>query len=264
MTVNVNEILTQQQKYYNERAEQYDLWWNKVDKWDSGEDFKKQDLINKEEIYDFLGTITKRVKTLTTEPVEVLELAPGTGNFTQWFFKQKDVECRVTCEEGSNEMINVLKRKLEGLVTDSNFSVTQTDLFSDKFQPKQNFYDIVFLGFFISHIPPSLFQSFFAKCLSALKPNGKIIFVESYYPENYQKKYHESGATNRINLNDELKDQDYIIDRKLLNGDVHKIIKIGFSVEHMISVLSASGFTMRNGDMMTVNSSYFFGSHSKP
>ena len=41
-------------------------------------------------------------------------------------------------------------------------------------------YDLVFLGFFISHVPPSKMKDFLRLCYSALKPGSQHSFLAAY------------------------------------------------------------------------------------
>jgi len=214
--MNLSDKLKEQQIYYNKRATEYDKWWFRQDEFDQGDYLKMEDSFNKTAIYEYLARITSQPSIPQPEnqgKLKLLELASGTGNFTQWFLKEKRFD--ITCEEGSNEMIQVLQSKYGDLISQNQFAINQTDLFSDAFNPKADTYDVVFLGFFMSHIPPTLFQSFFEKCRKALKVGGKIIFVESYYTSRYQTKPHEQKVNN-IDLDDSKSDNDYFIKRNLI------------------------------------------------
>ncbi|EGC39290.1 hypothetical protein DICPUDRAFT_27255, partial [Dictyostelium purpureum] len=190
--------LKEQQQYYNERADEYDEWWNFSGRFDQGDSIRNEALLNREGFFNYFTQITDSKYYEDNQKIKVLELAPGTGNFTKFFLNEK---FDLHCEEGSIEMINVLKKKFADLIEKNSFSISQTDLFSEEFNPAPNSYDIVFMGFFVSHVPPSLFESFFGKCRDALKPNGRIFFLDSYYHTNYEFKNHETRKNN-IRLDD--------------------------------------------------------------
>ncbi|EAL68853.1 hypothetical protein DDB_G0277333 [Dictyostelium discoideum AX4] len=287
MSSTLKQQLEEQQQYYNERATQYDDWWHFSGSFDQGEQVKAEALKNREGFYNFFSKITENAGT---EKLNVLECASGmfififnylgsciyiffffffiiiiyqgTGNFTKLFLNEK---YKLHCEEGSLQMIDVLKSKFEKEIKEmgDNFSINQTDLFSEKFNPAPNTYDIVFMGFLISHIPPSLFNEFFSKCTTALKPNGRLVFIDSYYHKSYKLKVHESGKNN-IKLDENLKDDDYIIKRKLLDGKEFSIYKICFTAESIMNTLTDVGLLMQNNDSVIINSTYIFGSYSKP
>ncbi|KAM9965864.1 hypothetical protein ACTFIR_006043 [Dictyostelium discoideum] len=259
MSTTLKQQLEEQQQYYNERATQYDDWWHFSGSFDQGEQVKAEALKNREGFYNFFSKITENAGT---EKLNVLECASGTGNFTKLFLNEK---YKLHCEEGSLQMIDVLKSKFEKEIKEmgDNFSINQTDLFSEKFNPTPNTYDIVFMGFLISHIPPSLFNEFFSKCTTALKPNGRLVFIDSYYHKSYKLKVHESGKNN-IKLDENLKDDDYIIKRKLLDGKEYSIYKICFTAESIMNTLTDVGLLMQNNDSVIINSTYIFGSYSKP
>eukprot|EP01133_Synstelium_polycarpum_P010919 gene10919-12724_t len=239
-----------------------------MDEFNQGEYLNNETACNKEALFASLTRITSSQFFVpnnadSSATIKVLECAPGTGNFTQFFLQDKRFEVR--CEEGAQEMINVLLHKYnKDIETSPSFSIHKTDLLSGQFNPLANTYDIVFMGFFISHIPPSMFDSFFGKILSALKPHGKLVFADSYYPENYVLKHHESGV-NRVSLSSQdADDSKYIITRKLISGEAYKIVKTGFSSEEIMSVLTRNGFIMERGDSCSITSSFIFGSVSKP
>ncbi|KAF2071254.1 hypothetical protein CYY_007436 [Polysphondylium violaceum] len=261
--MSLSDQLKEQQIYYNKRATEYDKWWFRQDQFDQGDYLKQEDSFNKTAIYEYLAKITSHPcipQNDDNSKLKLLECASGTGNFTQWFLKEKRFDIR--CEEGSNEMIQVLQGKYHDLISQNQFSIHQTDLFSDSFNPLPDCYDVVFLGFFISHIPPSLFQSFFEKCRKALKVGGKIIFVESYYTSRYQTKTHEQKVNN-VDLDEKKSDQDYFIKRNLINGESYSIVKIGFTSESIITTFHQNGFVLEKGDTISVNGSFIYGSFTR-
>jgi len=54
----------------------------------------------------------------------------------------------------------------------------QADLFA--WEPDRR-YDVVFFGFWLSHVPPARFESFWALVADCLKPQGRVFFADDAY-----------------------------------------------------------------------------------
>lgn len=54
----------------------------------------------------------------------------------------------------------------------------QADLFA--WEPDRR-YDVVFFGFWLSHVPPARFGSFWALVADCLKPQGRVFFADDAY-----------------------------------------------------------------------------------
>ncbi|GAM20066.1 hypothetical protein SAMD00019534_032410 [Acytostelium subglobosum LB1] len=262
----MDKLLEEQQEYYNQRSGEYDDWWNRKGDFDHGEQSNTEFTSNRSGIYSFLETVTGE-SVMGPGQLRVLELAPGTGNFTHFFLRNTPKRFNLRCEEGSPDMMRVLGNKYAELVAAAGdaFQIHQTNLLNEQFAPEKEHYDIVFLGFFISHVPPELFASFFGKIFAALKPGGRIIFADSFFPlrnKMVNQDAHEA-VVNRVEYQQQ-QSNDYVIERKLLNGDKFRIVKVGFSVDDIISILQPHGFVMTHGDGCSVNSTFIYGSFSKP
>jgi hypothetical protein len=59
--------------------------------------------------------------------------------------------------------------------TTSAFGASRPNIFS--WQPEQR-YDVVFFGFWLSHVPPQRFESFSALVADCLKPDGRVFFAD--------------------------------------------------------------------------------------
>lgn len=99
---------------------------------------------------------------------DVLELACGPGRWTEQLVERSD---SLTAVDASPEMVERARAR----VGDHPVRFIQADLFT--WQPDRR-YDSVFFGFWLSHVPEERFDSFWALVAAALKPNGRVFFVD--------------------------------------------------------------------------------------
>ncbi len=99
---------------------------------------------------------------------DVLELASGTGLWTKELLRYVD---SVTCVDAAPEMIAVAKGRLD----DPRVRFLQGNLF--EWRPDRR-YDVVFFGFWLSHVPPERFESFWSLVADCLAPGGRVFLVD--------------------------------------------------------------------------------------
>jgi SAM-dependent methyltransferase len=99
---------------------------------------------------------------------DVLELACGTGMFTRELVRHART---VTAVDGSPRMLERNRRELG----DSRVAYVHADIFD--WQPERR-YDVVFFGFWLSHVPPILFDEFWALVRSSIRTGGRVAFVD--------------------------------------------------------------------------------------
>lgn len=99
---------------------------------------------------------------------DVLELACGTGGFTRELVRHARM---LTAIDGSPRMLERNRREVGG----SNVTYLHADVF--RWQPDRQ-YDVVFFGFWLSHVPPGAFDEFWALVRSCLRPGGRVAFVD--------------------------------------------------------------------------------------
>jgi SAM-dependent methyltransferase len=100
---------------------------------------------------------------------EVLELACGPGTFTSEIARRAT---SIDALDASPEMIEIAATRTAQA---TNVRFAQADLFT--WTPNRR-YDFVFFGFWLSHVPPERFASFWSTVASALAPNGRVMFVD--------------------------------------------------------------------------------------
>jgi SAM-dependent methyltransferase len=102
---------------------------------------------------------------------DVLELASGTGLWTEELLRYADT---VTCVDAAPEMLAVAERRLG----QPRVRFLQGDIF--EWRPQRR-YDVVFFGFWLSHVPPERFEAFWSLVADCLAPGGRVFFVDDGY-----------------------------------------------------------------------------------
>jgi len=101
----------------------------------------------------------------------VLELACGPGVWTGQLLRHAS---DVTAVDASPEMLAIAKARVGG----ARVRFIQADLFT--WRPDR-LYDVVFFGFWLSHVPPARFEPFWAVVADCLKPQGRVFFADDAY-----------------------------------------------------------------------------------
>jgi SAM-dependent methyltransferase len=101
----------------------------------------------------------------------VLELACGRGAWTGQLLRHA---ADVTAVDASPEMLAVAAARAGG----ERVRFIQADLFA--WGPDRR-YDVVFFGFWLSHVPPERFESFWALVADCLEPQGRVFFADDAY-----------------------------------------------------------------------------------
>lgn len=133
---------------------------------------------------------------------DVLELACGSGIWTERLLRSAS---SVTAVDGAPEM---LRRARERVGSDERVRFIEADLFS--WHPDRR-YDVVFFGFWISHVPDDRFESFWSLVAEALAPDGRVFFFDDN---------HRTGT--------ELVEgpESPIVQRRLNDGTAFRVIKV--------------------------------------
>jgi demethylmenaquinone methyltransferase/2-methoxy-6-polyprenyl-1,4-benzoquinol methylase len=98
----------------------------------------------------------------------VLELACGPGTWTARLAARAE---SLTAVDASPEMLALAAER----VGDPAVRFEQADLF--RWRPARR-YDVVFFGFWLSHVPLERFDAFWATVADALAPDGLVIFLD--------------------------------------------------------------------------------------
>jgi SAM-dependent methyltransferase len=101
----------------------------------------------------------------------VLELACGPGTWTSQLLRHAT---DVTAVDASAEMLGIATAR----VGRRRVRFVLADLFG--WRPDRR-YDVVFFGFWLSHVPTERFASFWSLVAGCLKPDGRVFFVDDGY-----------------------------------------------------------------------------------
>jgi SAM-dependent methyltransferase len=123
---------------------------------------------------------------------DVLELACGTGTWTELLLRHAR---SVTAVDASSEMLAIASERVD----DERVRFIQADLFS--WTPDRR-YDVVFFGFWLSHVPSDRFESFWSLVSDCLEADGRVFFVDDAYRTPDELIYGESSSVVRRRLND--------------------------------------------------------------
>jgi len=138
----VAQNLAEQLEYYRARASEYDEWWFRQGRYDRGRELNGR----------WFGEIAELERALDDfgPRGRVLELAGGTG-----IWSAKLVECadQLTVVDASNEVIALNRERLRS----KRVRYIQADLFGWTSSER---FDVVFFGFWLSHVPVSKFEAF--------------------------------------------------------------------------------------------------------
>lgn len=122
----------------------------------------------------------------------VLELACGPGVWTAQLLRHAT---EVTAVDASPEMLALAAARAGG----ERVRFVQADLFTWK--PDRR-YDVVFIGFWLSHVPLERFESFWSLVADGLKEDGRVFFADDAYRTPDELVEGPSSSTIRRRLDD--------------------------------------------------------------
>jgi len=150
------DVLDDQKRYYAARAPEYDDWWYKRGRYE----------VEPEVLARWHADIAEVDAALAkfAPSGSVLELAAGTGLWTRKLVRIAD---RVVAVDANREPLALNTDEAELVVA---------DVFA--WEPAEAF-DVVFFGFWLSHVPEERFADFWRTVRSALAPGGRVFLVDS-------------------------------------------------------------------------------------
>ncbi len=153
--------LEEMKAYYCARAKEYDQWFYRQGRYDQGAELNTL-------WFRELQTVQEDLRTFQITG-DVLELAPGTGIWTE---QMLPLATSITAIDASAEMIAINRAR----IADERVTYVQADLFT--WQPTCT-YDAVCFCFWISHVPVERLSAFIQTVARALRPGGKLFFIDS-------------------------------------------------------------------------------------
>lgn len=212
----VQSLLQQQIAYYQARASEYDEWFLRQGRYDRGPEWNRLWFQEIEQVRSSLD--------LFKPEGEVLEPACGTGLWTRHLLKYAE---KITAVDAAAEVILLNRQRLQS----SKVVYIQADIFA--WQPEER-YDVIFFGFWLSHVPERLFERFWATVKQGLKSKGRVFFVDSKREPTSTARDHrlEEGRADTVK-------------RRLNNGREYEIVKIFHEPERLEKRLNRTGWKIR-------------------
>lgn len=146
----------------------------------------------------------------------VLELAAGTGQWTRLLAEYAD---ELTVTDASPEMLELNAAK----VGDPSIHYDVADAFALE---ASHDHEVVFFGFFLSHVPLGRFVAFWRALEGLLAPNGRVFFVDEAAHGLWDESWIESG----------------VVRRTLRDGTAHRAVKVLWEPAELRGRLTAMGW----------------------
>lgn len=210
-------LLDEQLTYYRARAGEYDEWFLRTGRYDRGP-------AHRAEWFAEVAAVEAALREAGPRG-EALELACGTGLWTRHLVSIAD---RVTAVDGSPEVIALNRER----VGSDRVDYVVADIFA--WRPERPF-DFVLFAFWMSHVPPARFEAFWSLVRRALRPGGRVFFVDSLA---------EQGATARDQAP---LDDSGVARRRLNDGREFDIVKVYYEPASLERRLQGLGWTGRVG-----------------
>ncbi len=150
----------------------------------------------------------------------VLELACGPGVWTGRLLRYA---ADVTAVDGSPEMLAIAAAQ----VGPERVRFIQADLFT--WRPDRR-YDVVFIGFWLSHVPAERFASFWSLVADCLKPDGRVFFADDAYRTQDELVAGPSSP---------------VIRRQIPDGTAYQLVKVPYQPAELEAQLSELGWDIK-------------------
>lgn len=209
-------LLTEQLDYYRARAGEYDRWWNREGRFDRGQAANARWFAEAASLETVLERFDPRG--------DVLELACGTGLWTRHLVGYADT---LTAVDGSQEVLALNRARVDS----RNVRYVQADLFD--WTPPAS-YDSCVFSFWLSHVPPQRFAAFWEMVARALRPGGRVLFIDSARTDR------STAADHRLPGADES-----TMTRRLDDGREFQIVKRFYDPGALESELAALGWAFQ-------------------
>jgi ubiquinone/menaquinone biosynthesis C-methylase UbiE len=156
-----DQLLAEQRHFYQARAPEYDEWWQRIGRYDHGDDDRR-------EWHRQVASVEAALDAFAPTG-DVLELAGGTGWWTERLARTAG---RLTVVDSSPETLALNRERVRR--RDVDYVVA--DLFA--WRPQRR-YDVVFFSFWLSHVPRARFAAFWELVRSSLAPNGRVFLIDN-------------------------------------------------------------------------------------
>lgn len=151
---------------------------------------------------------------------DVLELACGTGHWTPLLAARAR---SVTAIDVAPEVLALARQRVRGLPVE----FIQADVLS--WQPPRR-YDTVFFAYWLTHVPPARFTTFWSVVGAALAPGGRACLLDSSPRDREQERVLPNQTTPTVW-------------RRLRDGSEHRVVKVFYSPAELAARLTELGWT---------------------
>jgi demethylmenaquinone methyltransferase/2-methoxy-6-polyprenyl-1,4-benzoquinol methylase len=206
-------MLQEQIAYYDARASEYDEWFLRRGRYDRGPEWSRK-------WFDEVSEVASALEAFAPAG-QVLELACGTGLWTQWLVGYAE---HVTAVDSSDKMLTLNRAR----VGESKVDHVKANIFS--WRPGKQ-YDVVFFSFWLSHVPPEHFADFWNLVRGCLRPNGRVFFVDSLYDETSTARDHRLEGRDATTMT-----------RRLNDGQEFRILKVFYDPDELANRLADLGW----------------------
>ncbi len=210
-------LLAEQLDYYRARAGEYDKWWLRQGRFDRGPEANAAWFAQTAALERVLDDFAPRGR--------VLELACGTGLWTRHLVAHAE---QLTAVDASPEVLAINRAR----VSDATVEYVQADLF--RYRPAPAAYDACVFTFWLSHVPADRFAGFWEMVASALKPTGRVLFIDSARTQRSTAADHDLPA-----------DEAPTMTRRLDDGREFEIVKRFYDPVRLASDLAKLGWDCR-------------------
>jgi 2-polyprenyl-3-methyl-5-hydroxy-6-metoxy-1,4-benzoquinol methylase len=206
-------LLKSQIDYYRARAGEYEEWFYRQGRYDRGPDLNRQWFLE-------VAAVQSALEAFHATG-DILELACGTGIWTHRLVQHA---ASVTAIDSAPETLSINRDS----VRSANIRYVQADIY--KWQPDRC-YDVVFFGFWLSHVPPERFTTFWRLVARALKPDGRVFLIDSLYETSSTAHDHQLAERDAVSVS-----------RRLNDGRRFDIVKVFYTPDRLSGLLHDLGW----------------------
>lgn len=210
-----NELDWSMHRYYEQRAEEYDDWYDRRGRYHD----PATNAAWHAQVAELAREITHFSETLMHGPqVRVLDLACGTGKWTPFLARPLHEQARLIAYDYSPTMLAQTRARLqdEGAEVLAKVDFVRGDAYILPFQ--DGAFDCVFFGFWLSHVPRERVLPFFSEIKRVLKPGGQVLVYDSAQLPG--------------------KPTDQVQNRPLNDGSTHQVLKIYYTPDELQTQLA--------------------------
>jgi demethylmenaquinone methyltransferase/2-methoxy-6-polyprenyl-1,4-benzoquinol methylase len=212
----VERLLADQIRYYDDRAPIYEDLWFRRGAYDLGPGFARG-------WFRETAAVERAVDALDASG-SVMELAAGTGLWTRRLAPRSR---RYVALDSSSTALALNRERCPC----DHVEWVEGDAFAHATDER---FDLVFLGFFLSHVPPDRFDALWAKLARWLRPGGEVFVVD------------DRSGPDRPYSGDAAPDgPPFAYRRTLPGGRGYTIVKVFYSPEQLTERVGSLGWRAR-------------------